>query len=83
MRMASQPASRETPAKARRRERMLATRALKSVCHEPASRSIACLTVRLVVNGPGVKSNLSRAAGISGVICMKSVQKVYFTETND
>src|SRR5262245_22717478 len=32
---------------------------MKAASREPRSRNIACLTLRLVVSGPGVKSSLS------------------------
>src|SRR5215468_5363260 len=43
---------------ANRRSRMDRTMARKSASREPASRSMAALTVSLVVSGPGVNSSL-------------------------
>src|SRR5260221_13599349 len=64
--MVSNPTSRESPASRRILSRTLATTALNSKCQDPASRSMACFTGKLVVNGPGVKSVLSFAEGRSG-----------------
>src|SRR5262245_24860592 len=65
--IASQPLACETPQSASSRSRTSRTAARKASSREPRSRSIACLTVRLVVSGPGVKSSLSRAGGTAGV----------------
>jgi len=58
-----------SPEMARSLARIFATSELNSKCHDPASCSIACLTLRLVVKGPGVNNNLSRAEAMAiGVV---------------
>ena len=59
---ASQPSACETPASCSRLLRRSRMTRMNSVSREPRSRLIAAFTVRLVVNGPGVKRGLSTMA---------------------